>query len=98
MVLIEIPKFVQKRPIFSITLGISISLIIASIVFTFSFFLRDLIFDLLRRFEIFDIERGEDYTLSRSLVVHLSVMILLVFIAVMLYLFLRNIYLKRGWK
>lgn len=90
MGIIEIPTFVKTRKSNAIIIAISISLFLAASAVTYAFFLRDFIFEILRRSYIYDLNNPDNYSFSRMTLVHLGVLIFLTTIVVILYLWLRK--------
>lgn len=95
MGLVEVPNFLETRPWGYVGLAIGISLVIAASAFAFSFFLRDLIFELMKRWGIYDINNPQNFSTMRMILVHIGIMIFILAYVISLFLLLRWIFVKR---
>lgn len=99
MVLIEIPKFVKTRTLDIVFLSVFISLLIGSIVFTFSFFLRDLLYGIMKKYDLYIIVDNVDSgNYTKFIIIHLVLLTILALIAIGGFIFLRHIYISRKIK
>lgn len=98
MVLIEVPTFVRSRDWYLVAIAIAISLVIAASSFMFAFFLRDFIFEILRRNKIYDVNNPSEYSDNRMIAVHLILFLIIIIYVVALYLFMRWLFVGKKYK
>ena len=93
MVLIVIPEEANRLGVSSIIIGVALSLIIAGSAFMYALIFKDFIFELLKRWGIYDIDQEpQTASLTRLVLVHIAIMIVMVVVVSAAVLFLMYIY------